>query len=129
MSLCEQCVNNALKDQGYVQNFVKPVNIANNIGWLHKTARVRETKKKRKYAFLEDRFLSVPVAIETWGVYRAEAGNVIQALMERFKLDTGEVRSAFFLKQRISLAVRPGNAAAIFGSLPAGKGFSENYNL
>jgi hypothetical protein len=92
-------------------------------------ARLAEEKKRKKYAFLQDRFLFVPVAVETLGVYSPEAKKFVEALGERLKAVTSEPRAGAFLKQRISLAIQRGNAAAILGSLPVGAGFKEIFNL
>ena len=92
-------------------------------------ARQAEEKKARKYDFLKDRFIFVPVAIETLGVYGPEARRFVETLGERLKTVTGEPRALMFLRQRISIAIQRGNAAAILGTLPAGKGFTEIFNL
>jgi len=65
----------------------------------------------------------MPVAVETFGVYAKEAEKFVAALGERLKTVSGDPRSLAFLKQRISLAVQRGNAAAVLGTLPHGKGF------
>jgi len=92
-------------------------------------ARLAEEKKRKKYAFLQDRFLFVPVAIETLGVYGPEANKFVAVLGERLKTVTGEQRSLSFLKQRICIAIQRGNAAAILGTLPSGAKFTEIFNL
>jgi hypothetical protein len=86
-------------------------------------------KKNRIYEPLVDRFHFVPVAIETLGVYGEEARKFVSALGERLNSVTRDPRSSAYLKQRISLAVQRGNAAAILGTLPVGKQFGEIYNL
>jgi hypothetical protein len=106
-----------------------PTHVLQTVRHPGAAARSAEAGKKRKYAFLEDRFFFVPVAVETLGAYGSEALKFIDALGDRLKTVSGDVRAAFFLKQRISLAVQRGNAAAILGTLPAGKGFSEIFNL
>jgi hypothetical protein len=82
-----------------------------------------------KYQFLVDRFLFVPVAIETMGVYGNEAAKFIAQLGERLNTVTCDARSSAFLRQRISVAIQRGNAAAILGTLPVGKGFGEIFNI
>jgi len=62
-------------------------------------------------------------------VYGADGIKFIDILGERLKVATGDLRSAFFLKQTISRAIQRGNSAAIFGTLPTGKGFGEIFNL
>jgi len=106
-----------------------PTHVLQTVRHPGAAARSAEAGKKRKYAFLEDRFFFVPVAVETLGAYGSEAVTFIDALGERLKTVSGDARAAFFLKQRISLAVQRGNAAAILGTLPAGKSFSEIFNL
>ena len=92
-------------------------------------ARLAETKKEKKYDFLKDRYIFVPVAIETLGGYGPEAWKFGEVLGERLRMATNEPRSSMFLKQRISIAIQRGNAAAILGTLPAGGGFAKLFNL
>ena len=42
---------------------------------------------------------------------------------------TGEPRSTAFLRQRLSIAIQRGNAAAVRGTVPEGAGLSELFNL
>ena len=92
-------------------------------------AKQAEHSKELKYKFLENRFIFVPVAIETLGVYSKKAERFISDLGERLRLATNDIRSLSFLKQRISIAIQRGNAASIIGTLPKGKGFGEIFQL
>jgi len=92
-------------------------------------ARIRATAKNIKFHFLKERFHFIPIAIETFGVYGLEADKFISALGDRLKVVTQDKRSLAFLKQRISSAIQRGNAAAVLGTLPSGKGFTEIFNL
>jgi hypothetical protein len=92
-------------------------------------ARSAELAKRNKYKHLEPRYIFTPVAIETLGVYGEDAQKFITSIGERLKTATGDVRALAFLRQRISLAIQRGNAAAILGSLPGGKHFDEIFNL
>jgi len=78
---------------------------------------------------LQDRFIFTPIAIETLGVYGKDANKFILSLGEKLKEKTRDVRALSFLRQKISLAVQRGNAAAILGTLPQGKGFGEFFLL
>ena len=89
----------------------------------------KETEKKRKYAELEDRYLVVPVVVETTGVWGQEGLRWVRQIGSRIKDKTGERRATSYLIQRISLAVQRGNVTAILGSLPAGRKLEEIYLL
>ena len=78
---------------------------------------------------MENRFIFTPVAIETLGAYGKDATKFVDAIGERLKTVSGDPRSLAFLKQKISLAIQRGNAAAMLGTLPQGKGFGEIFHL
>jgi len=107
-------------------NTLSPTYACDTAGQPGAAAQNRETQKKRKYAFLRDCFLLVLVAFDVLGVYEAEVHSCLGRTRE---IRNGDAQSAFFQKQSISLFVPRGNTAAILGSLPAGKGFSEIFNL
>ena len=86
-------------------------------------------KKIEKYANLLERFIFFPVAIETLGVFGEDARKFVMELGTRLQIKTGDPRSLSFLKQRISIAIQRGNAAAVFGTLPGGKGFGEIFYM
>ncbi|OXA61805.1 RFX-like transcription factor daf-19 [Folsomia candida] len=92
-------------------------------------AETAHNAKNRKYAFLLDRFLFVPVAMETTGVWAKEGLHLIEAIGERIATTTGESRAKSFLIQRMSVAIQRGNVAAILGTLPPGKELEEVFNL
>lgn len=85
--------------------------------------------KKKKYDFLRDRFLFIPVAMETTGVFAMEGLRLIEAIGERIAATTGEGRATSFLIQRMSVAVQRGNVAAVLGTLPPGKELEEVFSL
>ncbi|OXA62831.1 Neuropeptide capa receptor [Folsomia candida] len=84
-------------------------------------AETAQSAKHRKYAFLQDRFLFVPVAMETTGVWAKEGLYLIEAIGERIASTTGEGRAKSFLIQRVSVAIQRGNVSAILGTLPQGR--------
>jgi hypothetical protein len=53
------------------------------------------------------------------GVWGEGASELLTALGRRLAEVTGEPRSAFFLRQRIDIAVQRGNALAVGGTFPA----------
>jgi len=73
--------------------------------------------KMTKYAELTNRYIVMPVAFETMGAVGDRTREFIDDLGERIKLETGDSRSAYFLKQRLSIALQRGNAASVLGSL------------
>ena len=66
---------------------------------------------------LSDRHEFVPVAIETLGTWGERGLAFINELGKRIATVSGDNRSTAFLKQRISLDVQRGNAAAVHGTL------------
>jgi hypothetical protein len=92
-------------------------------------AAAAEANKRRKYAALEQRFIFVPVAVETSGVWGREGLQFIVELGARMAAVTGEKRSLSFLLQRISIAVQRGNIASSLGTLPAGQELDELFKF
>ena len=81
-------------------------------------AAVRESHKRRTYAFLGNNYVFCPFAVETLGTFGADALALVQELGKRRRLITGEPRSRLFLTQRISIAIQRGNAISILATLP-----------
>ena len=63
------------------------------------------------------------------GVFGEEAYSFVSEIGRRLARATGDKRSKEFLVQRISMAVQRGNAAAILGTLPTGRGFGEIFYM
>lgn len=80
-------------------------------------ANVAERQKVAKYRELSTRFIVMPVAFETMGSIGDKTRDFIDDLGSRIAMETGDMRSAHFLKQRLSIAVQRGNAASFLGSL------------
>ncbi|CAH2255453.1 jg15440 [Pararge aegeria aegeria] len=78
-----------------------------------------EQAKRRKYESLDSSFIFVPFGVETLGPWGPEA----RALFK--ELSTGDPRAGSYLGQRISLAIRRGNAASTLGTVPRTGGFED----
>lgn len=82
-------------------------------------ASVAEVRKISKYQNLEQTYLFVPIAIETLGTWGTAAKKIISLLGHKISTACFDARSTTFLKQRISVAIQRGNAAAVLGTLPS----------
>ena len=78
-------------------------------------ARAAETSKRQRYAALAQRYEFAPLAVETSGVLGPSFGELLQDIGRRISQRSGEPRETAWLRQRVSLAVARGNAAAICG--------------
>jgi hypothetical protein len=96
---------------------VAPSYVARSAVEAGTAATASETKKISKYIALADKHEFVPVAIETLGTWGVRGLSFINEVGRRVAAVTGDSRSTAFLKQRMSLAVQRGNAAAVLGSL------------
>lgn len=70
--------------------------------------------KKKKYAFLLDRYIFEPIAMETTGVWGEEGLTLIQQIGQRISAISEQGNSANFLRQRLSL---PAQRGSILGKL------------
>ena len=87
------------------------------------SAAVRADDLKRvKYAELaaSANYIFELVAIETLGTWGASALSICSEIGGRVATRTGDIRAFAFLKQRLSIAVQKGNAAAVIGTSPLG---------
>jgi len=78
---------------------------------------------------MQDRFIFVPVAQETTGVWGQGALKLIQKIGQQISEKTGEKRSTNYVLQRMSITSQRGNLASILGTLPAGKQLEEIFLL
>ena len=78
-------------------------------------ARAAEERKRQHYAELAQRYDFTPLAVETSGVLGPSFNCLIQDIGGRISRRSGESREMAWLRQRVSLAVVRGNAAAIHG--------------
>ena len=76
-----------------------------------------EQAKCLKYSSLESKYLFVPVAIETSGVFGPKALSFLHELGSRLISVSMEPQARNYLLQRISVAIQRANAAAVMGTL------------
>lgn len=106
-----------------------PSYLSSTSGHPGAAAVLAEKKKKTLYSFLEDRFIFIPVAAETIGVWGEDGIKLIQHIGQRITTITGEIRATSYLLQRLSITLQRGNVASILGTLPTGKKLSEIFYL
>ncbi|POS81678.1 hypothetical protein EPUL_006654, partial [Erysiphe pulchra] len=76
-------------------------------------------KKTNKYKqIIDDGYIFIPFAVETFGPWCSEARKFIDSLGKMLFDTTGDSRAKNFLIQRISLAIQRGNGASVMGTLP-----------
>ena len=80
-------------------------------------ARAAETRKNRHYTKLSERYIFVPVAVETSGVFGPVTAKFIRELGLLITARTGERREGEWLRQRLSIALMRGNAAAVLATV------------
>ena len=81
-------------------------------------AELAEKRKVAKYRSLLERFVFIPLAFETFGVWGEEAKHFVKELGSKLTFQSGEPRSSAFLKQKISLGIQRGNAICVLGTFP-----------
>ena len=93
------------------------------------TADQAEEFKMQKYRILSDRYHFKPLGFETFGSWGQSAVEIIGQIGRRIGEETGEPRSLSFLRQRISIEIRRGNAASVFGTFKFNKGLDEIFGV
>jgi hypothetical protein len=81
-------------------------------------AQAAEAGKRQKYAGLGTGYTFFPVAIETMEAWGKDAWELVSELGGRLATILEDSRSLAFLRQRLSMAIQLGNAAAIRGTMP-----------
>ena len=71
------------------------------------------TRKEEKYVDLGARYIFVPIAVETLGVFNASARHLLNDLGRRISEITGKDRETSFLYQRISILVQRFNVVIL----------------
>ena len=80
-----------------------------------------EHRKQQEYAHLDGSLFFVPVAVETLGVFGAEARALFRDIARRITTVTQDPLSHHqYLVQRVAVAVQRGNAAAVLGTMSGG---------
>ena len=90
-------------------------------------ANAAEARKQRKQEALDNRFIVQPVGFETmggWGegAFLADVGN-------RVKRATGNPRATEYLRQRVSIEIQRGNAAAVIETVENSKEWTDLFLL
>ena len=72
-------------------------------------AEVAASRKEKKYADLDSRYLIEPIAVETLGVLNSSANSLLKETDNKISLNTGEstqFREVGFIHQRISVLLQ-----------------------
>jgi len=88
-------------------------------------AATAEVQKHRRYEFLEDRYIFVPVAVESMGCMGEEGLDLVKKIGSLIRRRHNFHLATAYLFQRLSIAIQQGNTAAILGTLPPGKQLDE----
>ena len=78
-----------------------------------------ELRKCAKYEAIADRYIFVPVAVETTGVLGPSTTRFLAEVGTRISSVTGDKRESEWLFQRLSMAIIRGNAAAVLSTAGA----------
>ena len=89
-------------------------------------AKAAEDRKKERYSTIAQRHIFIPVAVETTGVLGPAAAAFLSELGRRITDATGDRREVSWLRQRVSLAVIRGNAAAVLSTTRPAQGPQNN---
>jgi len=97
-----------------------PSHVSQSAREASSAAAMAEARKLTKYSSIvaSGNYIFAPVAIETFGSWGQAANSLCQELGGRMSRDSGDLRCTAFLRQRISLAVQRGNAAAVLETRP-----------
>ena len=76
-----------------------------------------ETRKIKKYENLTDTYIFQPISVETLGQWGSTSLKFLKSVGRKLAEVTGEPRSGYFLRQRLSIAVSRGNASSCLGTL------------
>ena len=71
----------------------------------------------------------VPVGIETFGSWGDMGHKLIKDIGKKLKEASGELRSTFYLTQRISVALQRGNSSCVLGTVPFSKGLESIFDF
>ena len=88
-----------------------------------------ETRKQHKYEALQNRFIVQPVGFETMGSWGACARSFLTDIGGRVMQVTGNQRAMEFLRQRVSIEIQRGNAAAEMGTVENSKDWNNLFLL
>ena len=74
-------------------------------------------------------YLFIPVGIETFGSWGDMGHKLIKDIGKKLKEVSGELRSTFYLTQKISVALQRGNASCVLGTAPFTKGLESIFEF
>ena len=94
-----------------------------------KAAEKAEKEKIHKYQELSNKFIVMPVAVETMGAWGRSSLKFVQDIGERMTTASGDKQATFKLLQNISMEIQRGNISSILGTLPTPKSFNQLYYL
>ena len=92
-------------------------------------AEAREFSKTLKYTELSEDYCFAPIGIETFGSWGSDGHKIVKEIGKKVMEATDEKRSAFFLFQSISIAIKRGNASCIIGTVPQSEGLEEIFDF
>ena len=81
------------------------------------TASRSSRKPEAEEVALEKQFIGQPIAFETVASWGADAKAFLTEVASRVKQATGNPRATEFLRQRVSVEIPRGNAAAVVGTV------------
>ena len=109
---CDQC---CLAHATCPDTFTPPYlpSAASGVGAV---AAAAEERKKRRYSHLDQCHIFVSVTIETTEVFGPETMEFLWEMGRRLQLVSADHNSTTYLIQRLSVAVKTGNAASVLAS-------------
>merc|ERR1712079_226392 len=94
-----------------------------------KAAEKAEKEKIQKYQELANKYIVMPVAVETMGAWGHSSLKFVQEIGERMTLASGDKQATFKLLQNITMESQRGNIASVLGTLPSPKSFNQLFYL
>ena len=85
--------------------------------------------KREKYFSLGPNYHFVPFGVETLGSWGDDVKDLPAQIGKRIAERTGEPRSLEFLRQRMGIEIKRGNAISVAGTLPQSVGLDGIFDL
>ena len=108
------------------RNFVKMTNVTieekvKQQGDLVRKLKSQKAEKEKiqKYQELANKYIVMPVAVETMGAWGQSSLKFVQEIGDRITVASGDKLATYKLLQNISLEIQRGNIASILGTLPS----------
>ena len=74
------------------------------------------SRKEEKYRVLQDSYIFIPIALETYGPMNHKAVSFLSELGSRLSVSSNDTREGAFLFQRLSVLIQRFNAISFQGS-------------